>query len=61
MDNESDIIRIKLLMEKVLQEEILQMTQKSEAALRAEYPALQEAWENYQVMLRLIRAGELTK
>ena len=42
MDNESDIIRIKLLMEKVLQEEILQMTQKSEAALRAEYPALQE-------------------
>jgi hypothetical protein len=35
--------------------------QQKEAALRDEYPALMEAWEEYQVKLKLIEAGQLTK
>ena len=35
--------------------------QKREEALRAEYPSLKEAWEDYQVQLKLIEAGQLMK
>lgn len=33
----------------------------TEKALRDEYPTLMEAWEEYQVKLRLIQAGQLSR
>jgi hypothetical protein len=32
-----------------------------ERSLREEYPTLMEAWEEYQVKLKLIQAGQLTR
>lgn len=39
-------------------EEPLKPKPKSPAQLRREHPSLQDAWEQYQLVLKLIRAGE---
>lgn len=40
---------------------IVMEQQGTEEALRNEYPSLMQVWEEYQVMLRLIQAGQLSR
>jgi hypothetical protein len=40
---------------------IVMARQDEEEALRNEYPSLMKSWEEYQVMLRLTQAGQLSR